>query len=104
MGGPRPLRFGRRSAAPVFNRAQQLRVLEEKGHVRHEEEAALFYLPTVARKAASRSALNHLADTFFDGSHAGVITALLGPDGLQLSDEELDRIARLIDETRKASR
>jgi predicted transcriptional regulator len=83
----------------------QLRVLEEKGHVRHEEEGLRYiYLPTVHRQAASRSALNHLADTFFDGSHAGVITALLGPDGSQLSDEELDRIARLIDETRKVSR
>ena len=83
----------------------QLRILEEKGHVRHEEEGLRYvYLPTVPRQDASRSALNHLADTFFEGSHAGVITALLGPDGSQLSDEELDRIASLIDEARKGSK
>ena len=83
----------------------QLRVLEEKGHVRHEEEGLRYiYLPTVPRQAASRSALNHIVDTFFDGSHASAITALLGPDRSALSDEELDRIARLIEETRKGTR
>ena len=83
----------------------QLRVLEEKGHVRHEEEGLRYvYLPTVPRQAARQSALNHLVDTFFDGSRAGVITALLGPDASQLSDEELDRIARLIEDTRKGTR
>lgn len=83
----------------------QLRVLEEKGHVRHEELGLRFvYLPTVPRHTARRSALNHLVDTFFDGSHAKVVTTLLGSDGSRLSDEDLDRIAELIASARKAGR
>ena len=83
----------------------QLRVLEEKGHVRHEEHGLRFvYMPTVPRHAARRSALKHLVDTFFDGSHANVVTALLGSDVTRLSEEELDRIADLVAAARKASR
>lgn len=83
----------------------QLRVLEEKGHVRHEEQGLRFvYLPTVARHTARRSALKHLVDTFFDGSHAKVVTTLLGSDVARLSDEELDRIAGLIASARKGAR
>jgi len=83
----------------------QLRVLEEKGHVRHEELGLRFvYMPTVPRHTARKSALNHLVDTFFDGSHAKVVTTLLGSDGSRLSDEELDRIAELIAAARKAER
>lgn len=83
----------------------QLRVLEDKGHVRHEEHGLRFvYMPTVPRHAARKSALNHLVDTFFDGSHAKVVTTLLGSDGSRLSDEDLDRIAELIAAARKAGR
>lgn len=83
----------------------QLRVLEEKGHVRHEEHGLRFiYMPTVPRHTARKSALNHLVDTFFDGSHAKVVTTLLGSDGSRLSDEELDRIAEMIESARKAAR
>ena len=83
----------------------QLRVLEEKGHVRHEELGLRFvYLPTVPRHTARKSALNHLVDTFFDGSHAKAVTTLLGNDGSRLSDEDLDRIAELIAAARKAGR
>lgn len=83
----------------------QLRVLEEKGHVRHEEHGLRFiYLPTVPRHAARRSALKHLVETFFDGSPASVVTALLGTEAGRLSDDDLDRIARLIESARKAHR
>jgi predicted transcriptional regulator len=83
----------------------QLRVLEDKGHVRHEEQGLRFvYLPTVPRHAARKSALNHLVDTFFDGSHAKVVTTLLGSDGSRLSDDDLDRIEALIASARKAGR
>ena len=83
----------------------QLRVLEDKGHVRHEEQGLRFvYLPTVPRHAARRSALKHLVDTFFDGSHAKVVTTLLGSDVERLSDAELDRIADLIASARKGAR
>jgi predicted transcriptional regulator len=80
----------------------QLRVLEEKGHVRHESDGLRYvYLPTVARNAARKAALRHLVDTFFDGSAAGAVTALLGRDGGRLSDEELDRIEALLQSARK---
>lgn len=83
----------------------QLRVLEDKGHVRHEELGLRFvYLPTVPRHSARKSALNHLVETFFDGSHAKVVTTLLGSDAGRLSDEDLDRIAELIASARKAAR
>jgi BlaI family transcriptional regulator, penicillinase repressor len=83
----------------------QLRVLEEKGHVRHEEHGLRYiYLPIVPRHAARRSALKHLVETFFDGSPASVVTALLGTEAARLSDDDLDRIARLIESARKAHR
>jgi predicted transcriptional regulator len=75
----------------------QLRVLESKGFVRHEEEGLRYvYVPTVPRHAARRSALKHLVDTFFDGSNAKVVAALLGGDCGRVTDEDLDRIAALV--------
>jgi BlaI family transcriptional regulator, penicillinase repressor len=80
----------------------QLRVLEEKGHVRHEEQRLRYvYLPAVPRRAARKSALRHLVETFFDGSAEQVVGALLGGEGTRLSKEELDRIADLIVKARK---
>jgi predicted transcriptional regulator len=75
----------------------QLRVLEAKGHVRHEEVGLRYvYLPAVPRRAARRRALNHLVDTFFEGSAAQVVAALLGGDSRGLSEEEISRISALI--------
>jgi len=80
----------------------QLRVMEEKGHVRHEEEGLRYvYTPAVPRHAARKSALRHLIETFFDGSAEKTVAALLGSEGARMSDEELDRIAELIDKARK---
>lgn len=80
----------------------QLRVLEEKGHVRHEEEGLRYvYVPAVSHSTASKSALKHLMDTFFDGSASKTVAALLGGDARRLSDDELDRITRLIAKARK---
>jgi predicted transcriptional regulator len=80
----------------------QLRVLEEKGHARHEEEGLRYvYMPAVARTAARKSALRHLVDTFFDGSTENVVAALLGGEGARLSEEELQRIADLVAKARK---
>jgi predicted transcriptional regulator len=80
----------------------QLRVLESKGQVRHEEEGLRYvYLPAVARHAARRSALRHLVDTFFEGSTEKVVAALLGGDASRLSDAELDRIATIVARARK---
>jgi predicted transcriptional regulator len=83
----------------------QLRVLEEKGHIRHEEHGLRYvYFPVISRHAARKSALRHLVDTFFDGSPANVVTALLGSDTAHVSDEELERIAALIEAARKEPR
>ena len=79
----------------------QLRVLEAKGHVRHEEDGPRFvYMPVVPRRVIRRSALKHVVDTFFDGSVEKVVASLLGPDGGRLSDEELNRIAWLVAKAR----
>ena len=79
----------------------QLRVLETKGHVRHEEEGLKYvYLPVVPRRVVRKSALKHVVNTFFDGSVEKVVAALLGPDGGRLSDDELDRIADLVSKAR----
>ena len=82
----------------------QLRVLEEKGHVSHEEIGLRYvYSPAIPRSSARKSALRHLVDTFFDGSAENAITAMLGGEGAKLSDDELDRIADLVKQS-KASR
>jgi len=80
----------------------QLRVLEDKGHVRHEEEGVRYvYAPAVPRHAARRSALKHLVETFFDGSAEQVVAAVLGGEATRLSDEDLERIGELIEKARK---
>src|ERR671923_1870010 len=76
----------------------QLRVLEEKGHVRHEDDGVRFvYTPAVPRHAARKSALRHVVDTFFDGSPEKAVAALLGGEGSKLTSEQLDRIAEIIE-------
>src|SRR5512134_3687705 len=81
----------------------QLRVLEEKGHVRHEEEGVRYvYMAVVKRHAARKSALKHLVDTFFDGSAEKAVAALLGGEAARVSSEELDRISDLIAKARIA--
>ena len=82
----------------------QLRVLEEKGHVRHEEHGLRYiYFPAVPRDVARRSALRHLVETFFDGSVKNVVAALLGGEVTRISRKELDRLARLITKGGKES-
>jgi predicted transcriptional regulator len=80
----------------------QLRVLEEKGHVRHEQDGVRFvYTPVVARHTARKSALRHLIDTFFEGSAEKAVAALLGGEGAKLTDEQIDRIAAMIAKARE---
>jgi BlaI family transcriptional regulator, penicillinase repressor len=80
-----------------------LRILEDKGHVRHEQDGPRYvYRPTVARDNAKRSALRHILQTFFDGSAEQAISALLDEPSTKLSPAELDRLARLIDGARKS--
>lgn len=79
-----------------------LRIMEEKGHIRHEQQGATYvYLPKVAPERAKRSALRHMLDTFFKGSPEQVMAALLDS---KPSPEELDRIALMIEHARKQGR
>jgi predicted transcriptional regulator len=79
-----------------------LRILEDKGHVRHEQDGPRYvYLPTVARERAKRTALRHVLQTFFDGSAEEAISALLNQSDTRLSPGELDRLAELIDQARR---
>ena len=88
--------------APSYSAVRaMLRILEEKGHVKHEQDGPRYvYVPTVARDNAKRSALHHMLKTFFDGSAEQAISALLDESSAKLSDAELDRLARLIDQAR----
>ena len=80
----------------------QLRVLEGKGHVRHEEHGLRYvYVPVAPRRTVRKSALRHLVETFFEGSTEQVVEALLGGDGAKLSDAQLKRIADLVAKARK---
>jgi BlaI family transcriptional regulator, penicillinase repressor len=82
----------------------KLRVLEEKGHIRHEEESLRYvYLPTVPRDTARRSALRRIVSTFFDGSVEQAVAALLDLSAADLKPSELDRIAQRITEAKKES-
>jgi predicted transcriptional regulator len=91
------------SGEPSYSTVRtQLRVLEQKGHVRHEEVGRRFvYMPVVRRQAIRKSALRHVVDTFFDGSVEKVFAALLGADAARVSDEELKRILEMVEKARK---
>ena len=79
-----------------------LRMLEEKGHIRHEEHAGRYiFLPTVSREKAKFSALQHLVETFFDGSAEQVVATLLDGSTSKLSRDELNRLSRLIENAKK---
>jgi predicted transcriptional regulator len=79
-----------------------LRVLEEKGHLRHEQQGPRYvFLPTVPREQARRSALKQLVRTFFEGSTEQTVAALLDLSASRLSDAELDRLSQLIERARK---
>ena len=78
-----------------------LRILEDKGHVRHEQDGPRYlYKPALARERAKKSAMRHLLHTFFAGSHEQAVAALLDEASSTLSDAEFDRLARLIDRRR----
>ncbi len=108
-------RLGQATAAEVLDRLPEppsysavrtlLRILEEKGHVRHEQDGPRYvYLPTVPRDSAKESALRHLLGTFFDNSAEAAVAALLDLKGDGLSEAELDRLSRLIDQARQQER
>ena len=82
-----------------------LRVLENKGHLRHVLEGKSYvYLPTLARTRASRSALRNMLQTFFDGSTEKAVAALLDLSRADLTDDEFARLSNLIDHARQEGR
>jgi predicted transcriptional regulator len=82
----------------------QLRVLEEKGHLHHEEEGLRYvYSPVMPRSAARQTALRHVIETFFEGSAEKMMSSLLG-GRTRLSEDELDRLSAMISEARRGKR
>ena len=92
--------------APSYSTARKLlEILEEKGYVRHAQEGPRYvYSPLVAADDARNSALEQMVRTFFHGSIGSAVTALLELQGPQLSDDELDRIAKLAEQAQKERR
>lgn len=105
-------RLGRASAAevraelpdaPSYSAVRALlRILEDKGHVRHDQEGPRYvYMPTVARDSAKRSALRHLVQTFFEGSTPQAMSALLDSSSSKLSEADLERLEHMLEQARK---
>ena len=88
--------------APSYSAVRaMLRVLEDKGHVRHEQDGPRYvYRPVIARERAKRSAMRHLLHTFFEGSHEQAVAALLDEASTSLSEQELARLAKVIERHR----
>jgi predicted transcriptional regulator len=89
--------------APGYSAVRaMLRVLEEKGHVRHQAEGLKYvYVPVVAREKAKRSAVKHLLDTFFAGAPEQIVAALLDVSATRLTREELDRMSEMIEKAKR---
>ena len=89
--------------APSYSAVRaMLRVLEEKGHVKHQEEGLKYiYAPVVARDKAKRSAVKHVMETFFNGSAEQIVAALLDVSSTSLTRDELDRMSELIEKAKK---
>jgi predicted transcriptional regulator len=92
--------------APGYSAVRALlRILEEKGHVRHRQEGARYvYLPRASRETASRSALKRVVSTFFQGSVTQTMAALLENSDTRLTDAELSKLQQLIKEAQKEGR
>lgn len=74
-----------------------LRVLEEKGHLRHRQDGPRYvFSPTVPRDRARRTALQRLVGTFFAGSVTETVAALLDLESARLDDAELERLSALV--------
>lgn len=79
-----------------------LRVLEEKGHIKHQAEGLKYvYVPVVSRDRAKRSAMRHLLETFFHDQPEQAVATLLDVSSRRLKPEELDRMAELIEKARR---
>lgn len=82
---------------------KMLSILEDKGHIRHEERGPRYvYLPTVSREKAKSTALKHVMQTFFENSAENVVAALMGISGREMTDDEYDRLTEMIEKSRQA--
>ena len=88
--------------APSYSAVRALlRILEEKGHVKHSYDGPRYvYAPIISRPVAQKSALRQLVKTFFDGSTSNAVAALLDMSGKELSDNELDRLAEIVEQAK----
>jgi len=91
---------------PTMNAVRRLlSILEEKGHVMHEWDGPRHvYKPVVSKNEASGSAIDHLKETFFEGSTAQAMAALLDRGAAHMNDEEFDALTELIEEARRQNR
>jgi predicted transcriptional regulator len=81
-----------------------LRILEEKGHLRHEQTGPRYvYLPTLSHDKAKRTAMRHVVSTFFEGSVSQAVATLLDLSD-DVSKPELDRLAALIERAKQEGR
>jgi BlaI family transcriptional regulator, penicillinase repressor len=94
---------GAMDEAPGYSAVRALlRVLEDKGHVKHQAEGLRYvYVPVVTREKAKRAAVKHVLDTFFNGSPEQIVAALLDVSSPALTRPELDRMAQMIEKARK---
>lgn len=108
-------RSGRATAADVLDGLPEapsysavralLRILEQKGHVKHEEDGrAYVYMPVTRRNDARQSALSHLLKTFFENSAEQAVAALLAIKAEKMSGDELERMSKMIDKAKKEGR
>lgn len=82
-----------------------LRILEEKGHLKHEKDGARYvYLPTLSPEEAGKSAINYMVQAFFDGSAKRAVAALLDTEAAEFSEKELDELAKRIAEAKSKGR
>lgn len=82
-----------------------LRILEEKGHVKHHRDGARYvYLPRASKEAASKSALKRVVSTFFQGSVTQAMAALLENSDTEISDSELEKLQQIIKQAKKEGR
>lgn len=92
--------------APSYSAVRAtLRVLEQKGHLKHQHDGTRYvYAPTVNREKARQSALDQLLRTFFDGSAANVVATLIERERDNMTDDELVQLSKLIDDAREEGR
>jgi predicted transcriptional regulator len=108
-------RLGRATVAEVLDQLEDppsysavramLRILEEKGHLRHEEDGPRYvYLPVVSSARARRTILRDVVRRLFDGSTEEAVAALLESSSARMSNDELDRLQRMIATARRQGR